>query len=151
MKDTNLVFLCGHISGKMVYGHAVNGKRYVSFDVHTSDTYEKDLGSTSMERDWMEQTIRVMCFDEATVNYLQRVGATSNMRVNIVGFLSRRLVDVRGKMMDSLCVVTRDIRVIVTDVIVNAAKQRGIDNNIYTAVVSNGVVVDEYISEENKQ
>ena len=114
MKDVNMVFLNGLTKGKPIFGKSTNGKNYVSLNVVMENTFDRWAGSDENERQWTTQYARVMSFDNKLIDYLKAVGIDNGTRVEVKGWLSSRIDNVRGKTVINTCVVARDIMVIKT-------------------------------------
>lgn len=114
MKDVNMVFLNGCIKGKPIFGKSTNGKNYASINVMMVNTFDSWAGSDENERQWTTQYARVMSFDKKIIEYLTAVGIKDADRVEVKGWLSSRIDNIRGRTVINTCIVARDIMVIKT-------------------------------------
>jgi len=95
MKFENHVKLRGYVGDKVIWGTAVTGREYCSFQIITSDSkeYESDIVSES------RNFIRIMVFNQRKrklVDELKEAGLKRGMHIEVEGRLQTSKTDYRG-------------------------------------------------------
>ena len=107
--DKNQLTLVGHVGEKMKYDKGTNGKEYVYFPLLIN------AKTTAKEYDRNHyQIIHVMCFRQAVIDYLKKVGMKQNTMVIVFCIISSYPSEIRGKQIIENGVLANEIYVVKT-------------------------------------
>lgn len=109
--DKNVVFLEGVIASGYKEGTANNGRRYITFVLGVGQPILSELAD-STEQDHYEANLRIFVYDFRLVKYLRDVGAKEGDRVSLFARLTSFKAYVEKKLVWSVCVVARDVRLL---------------------------------------
>lgn len=109
--DKNVVFLEGVIASGYKECAANNGRRYITFVLGVGQPILSELAD-STERDHYEANLRIFVYDFRLVKYLRDVGAKEGDRVSLFARLTSFKTYVGEKLVWSVCVVARDVRLL---------------------------------------
>lgn len=107
--DLNIVFLQGKIGNDLQYKKTSEGSQFATFSV-VINSFSKDMKDSTEKRS--ETYIRVMCFDNRIVEYLQRVNAKLGNKVSILARLNSHKSEYKGISFIQNDVIARDVVVV---------------------------------------